>query len=285
MCEQLDNKNIKQLLNIVGSFVSISMTDRDGVITCVSDAFCKLTGYTKDELLGKTHAILKHSDITDEVYEKMWTEMTIGNTWHGRIKSQRKYQQSYWVDATIQPLFDAKEIVAYITIRKNITDQLAFEKLAKIDSLTSLLNRYAIEEDMRSYIQEAKRYTLALSIIMVDIDNFKDTNDYYGHLAGDQVLKDFAWILQKTLRQTDKIGRWGGEEFMILLPHTPYEEALELAERLRNQIMIHSFENAGHKTASFGVTEYKYSESLTSLVNRADQALYTAKRRGKNKVC
>lgn len=285
MCRQLDNKDIDQLLGLVGRFVAISMTDQEGVIKCVSEAFCELTGYKQAEIVGKTHAIFKDPETPDELYKKMWETITKGKLWRGRVKSRTKSCQVYWVDITIEPLIEGNEIIAYVAISKNITNEVAFEKLAKIDALTGLLNRYAIEEEIQSHIQETKRYNFALSLIMIDIDDFKQTNDRYGHFVGDEVLQSIAEILRQTLRETDKIGRWGGEEFMIMLPHTSNEEAIELAERLRQEIAMYDFMTAGHKTASFGIALYKNNENFTTFANRADQALYLAKKKGKNKVC
>jgi diguanylate cyclase (GGDEF)-like protein/PAS domain S-box-containing protein len=284
MCIQATHKQIGQYISFVEKHISISMTDANGLITCASDAFCKMTGYTKEELLGKTHALLRHPDTQKSIYTDMWKTIAQGNIWHGRLKNRTKNDQTYWVEEFIQPLFSCEKITGYIAIRKNVTEELTYEKLAKADPLTGLLNRYAIEEFLRLFIQEAKRYKTPLCIMMIDIDNFKETNDIYGHLAGDRVLKGLSSLFQQMIRESDRIGRWGGEEFMILLPHTTYQQAFELAQRLCKEFSSYPFDSVGHKTASFGVAAYKEGDSLVSLTDKVDKALYSAKRNGKNRV-
>lgn len=273
-----------QYISIIGKHVPISVTDAHGVITCVSDAFCKMTGYSEPELIGQKHSLLRHFDTNDEVYNDMWSKISQGVSWYGRLKNKTKCEKTFWVDEFIEPLFKADEVVGYMAIRKNVTNEAAFEKLAKIDPLTGLFNRYAVEEFLRLFIEEARRYEIELCVIMIDLDDFKEVNDMYGHNAGDEVLKKFASIFQKTIRLSDRVGRWGGEEFLVLLPHTSYEQAFELAERIREKVSSCRFDEVGHKTASLGVASFEKEDTLTSLVNKADQALYVSKKKGKDQV-
>lgn len=284
MCEQLISNNIEQFAQIIDSHSLISITDTDGYITCVSHAFCILTGYTQKELIGKTHSILHHPDTHANIYTHMWETIKKGAIWHGQIKNQTKNNQTYWVDSFIQPLFNEGKITSYIAISKNITKELTYEKFAKLDSLTGLFNRYAIEELLHLFLQEANRYKTSFSVIMVDIDDFKATNDLYGHLTGDKVLKELSSLFQTVIRESDRIGRWGGEEFMILLPHTTYKQAFNLAQRLCKKCYSHKFDIIKHKTASFGVAVHTENDTLISLTAKADKALYVAKRNGKNQV-
>lgn len=273
-----------QYISLIGKHVPISVTNTHGVITCVSDAFCKMTGYSEHELIGQKHSLLRHFDTRDEIYSDMWSKISQGVSWYGRLKNKTKCKKTFLVDEYIEPLFKAGEVIGYMAIRKNVTNEAAFEKLAKIDPLTGLYNRYAIEEFLRLFIEEAHRYEVEFSVIMIDLDDFKEVNDMYGHLAGDEVLKSFATIFQKTIRLSDRVGRWGGEEFLVLLPHASYEEAFELAERVRVKTCSCRFDEIGYKTASFGVALFEKGDTMTSLINKADQALYISKKKGKNQV-
>lgn len=119
---------------------------------------------------------------------------------------------------------------------------------------------------------------------MLDLDKFKSVNDTYGHQAGDEVLKELALILKTNVRESDIVGRWGGEEFIIIAPNTNMEDAVKLAEKLREKISEFKFSFAGHKTGSFGVATYRVGDDEKSLIKRADDALYHAKESGRNKV-
>ena len=158
------------------------------------------------------------------------------------------------------------------------------------DSLTGLLNHGEILDRLDEMLNTAKRYQEPLSIIMLDLDHFKQINDRYGHLIGDKVLIAVADVMQKTIRSADLCGRYGGEEFMLVLGHTNREQAIELAERLREEVMnitIHDATNV-MVTASFGIAvlapESTMDLSVEELIRHADSALYTAKRGGRNRV-
>ena len=119
---------------------------------------------------------------------------------------------------------------------------------------------------------------------MFDIDHFKKINDTYGHTTGDIVLKEIAQVVTETIRKYDIVARWGGEEFVILVPNSKAEETALMAEKIRETIEKYAFTEAGTVTCSFGVTEYKDGDSIDSLVTRADEALYKAKEQGRNRV-
>lgn len=158
------------------------------------------------------------------------------------------------------------------------------ERLAKTDQLTGLNNRLKLNETLQTEIERKARYSRELSIILLDIDKFKLVNDTFGHQAGDEVLKTFARLLKENLRESDIIGRWGGEEFMIVCPETNLSQATDLAEKLRKKIHSHIFEHAKTVTSSFGVAELKKDESEAHLIQKADLALYRAKEGGRNRV-
>jgi diguanylate cyclase (GGDEF)-like protein len=157
-------------------------------------------------------------------------------------------------------------------------------KKATTDSLTQAYNRSKFDEILKSEINRCRRYNTNLSLLVLDIDHFKKINDNHGHLAGDDILKSVVNLTQNSIRGTDYLARWGGEEFVVLLPETGLDRASALAERIKKNIEDHEFEKIGTVTVSFGVTQWKNNESEDALIKRADDALYRAKNLGRNRV-
>lgn len=155
---------------------------------------------------------------------------------------------------------------------------------ALTDFLTGVANRRHLYHLLTYEIDKARRYDLTFSILLFDVDHFKRVNDVYGHQVGDRVLKELTQLTRNLMRRVDVLGRWGGEEFLLVLPATDVHGAARLAERLRSAMAQHRFEDVDAITASFGVTAYQWSEAAESLVDRADQALYQAKNDGRNRV-
>lgn len=159
-------------------------------------------------------------------------------------------------------------------------------EVAHTDTLTFLPNRRQIIGDLQREVVFSQRYGTPLSIMMLDLDNFKQINDVYGHLVGDEVLQSLAGELRTAIRQPDTIGRYGGEEFLILLPETALEAASKKAEHICQHIKsapIVSGEKKFHMTVSIGIAQYKiHEEDWQKLLNRADQALYKAKNNGRD---
>lgn len=158
------------------------------------------------------------------------------------------------------------------------------EQLSITDRLTGLYNRRKLDEVMETEIHRAKRFKHLIGVIIVDVDHFKSVNDTHGHQAGDQVLIELAGILKEHTRETDTVGRWGGEEFLIICPETDLEGTAKLAELLRKKIKDYEFSVVKSKTASFGVTTYRSEDTIHAMINRADEALYLAKENGRNRV-
>ncbi|MGE4516077.1 MAG: diguanylate cyclase [Arcobacteraceae bacterium] len=159
------------------------------------------------------------------------------------------------------------------------------EYQANHDALTGLYNRQKFNDIFTKEIRRSRRYANFLSVILFDIDNFKAINDSYGHDAGDEVLKKIADIISVNLRQTDSLVRWGGEEFIVLLPETDLQTACNVAQKLLESLTVLTFDFMQEKiTASFGVATLNETDTECTLINRADEALYEAKRNGKNQV-
>ena len=157
-------------------------------------------------------------------------------------------------------------------------------RLMNQDSLTKLANRRGLEETLERAISFARRAAQTLCLVLCDIDHFKVINDTFGHVAGDEVLASFARLLGNSCRREDTAARFGGEEFVLLLPNTPLDRAVEIAERIRGNMDRIELEGDTTLTASFGVAECRIDDTSESLIGRADEALYSAKEAGRDKV-
>ena len=162
------------------------------------------------------------------------------------------------------------------------TDEL--EKQSVTDTLTGAFNRKKFDQSMIYFKESFLRYGIRFSVVLLDIDHFKKINDTYGHAAGDEALIKLSHVVQNSIRITDIFARWGGEEFVILLPETDIEGAKIVSTNLRNLVKIQKFQDIGNITCSFGVAEYKGSESIEDFFKRLDSALYEAKESGRDRV-
>lgn len=156
--------------------------------------------------------------------------------------------------------------------------------LANHDALTGVGNRLGLNEALEDATQRLNRYGEACTLVLLDLDCFKSVNDSLGHLNGDKIIADFAHLLESRLRRTDLLFRFGGEEFVVLLPHTVLAKGIHLAESLRTAVECHSFAQDRHLTTSAGISELQRQESPDSWLDRADRALYQAKEEGRNRV-
>jgi diguanylate cyclase (GGDEF)-like protein len=158
----------------------------------------------------------------------------------------------------------------------NLSEIVATQDAANVDALTGLLNRAGIEARLRSLF--AAPHELQATALMLDVDHFKEINDSLGHAQGDAVLREIAAVIEENCRSHDVVGRYGGEEFLVLLQSVDSNEALEIAERIRCAIS-----DRLHVTVSIGLTEYSHAEDAQAVIARADSALYSAKRAGRNR--
>ncbi|MDP2850829.1 MAG: diguanylate cyclase [Sulfuricurvum sp.] len=281
---RLAKSSIENYVGIVDRFVITSSTDLNGKITYASKAFEEISGYSNEELIGKNHRILRDPQMPNELFENLWETITSGKDWHGEIRNIAKDGSYYWVSVHISPNFDAQgKMIGYTAIRQNITDKKMIEEISLKDQLTGLYNRRHLDAVLEKNCQMAERYNIPFSVAIIDIDHFKNVNDTYGHQVGDYVLQNLSEILKSQCRAVDILGRWGGEEFLIIFPNTEESEAEIAAEKIRKAIEIFPMEYVGNKTASIGVCEYH--DNLNETIKRADEALYQAKAQGRNRVC
>jgi diguanylate cyclase (GGDEF)-like protein/PAS domain S-box-containing protein len=282
---ELANKENEKYLKMINSHVLISNTDIDGIITEVSDALCKLTGYEQSELIGKNHSVFRHKDMDDSLFKDMWETIKNNKVWKGELKSLKKDGSFYWADVIISPSYDNNSnIIGYSAIRNDITDKKRIENLSITDKLTGVSNRSKLDDILKSEIKRTNRYGYTFGIILLDIDNFKKVNDTYGHLVGDKVLVSITNILKNNIREIDLLGRWGGEEFLIVCPHTNKEGIITLCETLRKKIELFDFGDYSSQSASFGSTSFIKDDTIDTIILRADTALYKAKEMGRNRV-
>jgi diguanylate cyclase (GGDEF)-like protein len=200
------------------------------------------------------------------------------------------------LDAALLALVIAPPIylLVLVPLRQEYDRRLAAEtraedltQLAITDTLTRVLNRRGITLSLLDTMAQAERYGAPLTVCMADIDHFKEVNDRYGHKIGDQVLVEITGVLNEGLRMPDKLGRYGGEEYLVVLPHTTVAAGKKIAERLRAAVAKARIEADGKKlpmTISIGLTQYRKGEDLEQLLSRADKALYEAKNKGRNRV-
>jgi len=209
------------------------------------------------------------------------TEFSVWGQIPFSVWAYRGIELGMMLDATLLALALAQ------FVRTEVAQRQVAERSARVDPLTLLENRRGISEGAVSLLATAAQTTRPLSMVLVDIDHFKQVNDRHGHPVGDRVLVEVAECLRQTLRFGDRCARWGGEEFVLLLPDTDQAAARERAERLRQRLQdttIHGVQPALRVSASFGVAEWQAGEGLADLVGRADAALYRAKANGRNRV-
>lgn len=180
---------------------------------------------------------------------------------------------------------------AYSSFRMNYFSRVHYllnqelEKMSVTDSLTGLMNKAKLYEELHMWMNFSRRYRTPLSLILFDIDNFKHINDKYGHVVGDEVMVKIINIISAMIRETDALARWGGDEFTIIMPHTGRVQALEITERLRREVADTAFLTDFHVTCSFGVASLNSRlEQIDHFICAADKALYKAKNSGKNVV-
>jgi len=279
------NKELKRKDHILDEHVISSRTDPNGVITHVSERMCDISQYSRNELIGKNHNVLKHGEANSKVHARLWETIINGGTWQGEFHNQTKSGSEYWLKSIITPEYDQDgSLIGYMQIAQEISAQKKLEYYSVTDALTQISNRHRIDQVLTDEVNRFNRYGHGFSLILLDLDYFKSINDTWGHQAGDQTLIDVASALSNTIRKVDFVGRWGGEEFLVVCPSTDLAGACELAEKLRNTIQQLSFSEPYSTSASMGVVTSQKGESGNQLLKRADLALYQAKEQGRNRV-
>lgn len=279
------NKRLTRAQALVDKYVLSANINADGRIAHVSTAFSELTGFSSYDLVGETHKVLCEQDTPSNVLKDMYSTLMNGNAWSGEIIARSKDNTVIYVDASIEPETDGTDkLLGFTGFYQDITDKKRIELLSVTDQLTGIYNRRKLELELEHELSRANRYENSLTLIVIDIDLFKQVNDTYGHQVGDKVLVSVANLIKDNIRRSDILARWGGEEFIIMSTQTALAGALTLAEKVRGLLASCKMDVVGSITASFGVAEYRQNESTESLFKRADTLLYKAKEAGRNRV-
>jgi diguanylate cyclase (GGDEF)-like protein/PAS domain S-box-containing protein len=330
---QSSHRRLTELGRVIDEHAVVAITDVRGVIIGVNERFCALSKYSREELIGAPHSIVRSERHPPSFFKQMWRTIARGGIWQGQIENRAKDGSTYWVDTTIVPFLNERgKPYQYIAIRTDITElrrtQLELEtaheqlarsneelaRLAAFDSLTGLANRRRFDEALLQAWRGARREREPLSLLMMDVDHFKQFNDAYGHPAGDACLRRVAMALRGVSRRPgDLVARWGGEEFAMLLPRTDAEGARVVAELVRRAVWQLAIEHrhgvqqrvtlsvglhallpapAAAAAGDEGDTDAAAradeaagpGPTLAALVAGADRALYAAKQGGRNRV-
>lgn len=288
-----DETKIKKYLELIDKNIITSSTNLKGKIIYVSEAFCKISGYSKDELIGKNHNIVRHPDMPKELYENLWSTLLDNQSWSGEIKNRKKDGSSYWVIANISPNYDLNgNKIGYTAIRQDISDKKLIEKISITDGLTDIYNRRHFDDIFPKMLKHNKRDKNYINFLIMDVDHFKQYNDTYGHQMGDTVLISIASSLKKSLKREDDLCfRLGGEEFGTVFYSDNQNEAFQYANEIRKNIenlkIAHAKNSASqYVTASMGLVCLKpYDIKSEDVVYKeADKLLYKAKESGRNRV-
>jgi diguanylate cyclase (GGDEF)-like protein/PAS domain S-box-containing protein len=275
--------------------------DQNRVITYWNKAAERISGFTATEVVGKSCAdrILTHVDAQgrDLCTGRCPLAATIadGKPREATVFMHHKDGHRIPVSVRVSPLTDTSgNIIGGIELFTDVSHMAAnelrikeLERLALLDSLTQLPNRNYIQTELRKRLQEKNRYNIPFGIYYIDIDHFKQLNDTYGHDIGDEILKLVANTFVVTSRPFDLYGRWGGEEFLAVIPSVDEKNLVAIGERLRNLIQSAYIIHANRKlsvTISIGATIVTDGDTAESLIKRADRLLYRSKAAGRNRL-
>jgi len=279
------NQKLEADREIIDKNIMVMKTSANGIIKDLSSFFCDSFNITKDELIGKDVSIFKSDDISDVVYRELLETIKNKKPWNGELKYKTSKGQEKWLQSRVMPILDAHgDIYELNAVYHDITNEKLLEELYITDSLTKLYNRAHFDETINMIVKHQRKADSDFILVLVDIDHFKTINDTYGHQVGDEVLVTIAKTLKHSLRDNDLIARWGGEEFVIMLKNITVDEAKIIIEKVRVNIQNSIIKENIKVTASFGLTKYIIGEDSKEIFKRSDDALYEAKKSGRNRV-
>lgn len=290
LCRETDRaEQMTQFAQIVEqSPTSIVVTDPGGVIEYVNPQFEQITGYTAHELVGKRPSILKSGAHKTEFYQGLWARINAGRVWQGEFQNRRKDGTIYWESAIIAPVLDSSGTISHligiktdISARKEALERLNF--YATMDEMTMTMNRRSGLAHLERQMKLALRHHYPLTVVYADINNLKEVNDVHGHPAGDRLIQRVVELLRQEIRDSDSIVRMGGDEFLVVLPHTDEEQAEAVMQRVLGE--MNRINALGSEifpiSFSYGVTEMEQNEQrdpeLSHLIAEADRRMYEQK--------
>jgi len=302
----------KLSLAVEQSPASIVISDREGTIEYVNPKFSRITGYTREEAIGRNPRILKGEETDPAVYRDLWETITSGREWEGEFHNRKKNGEYFWEKAKIAPITDAAgAITHFMAIKEDITERkrldealcksqdellaqhmeltnlfLQVEHQAQHDVLTSLPNRSLLADRIQQAILLARRNNNQVAVIFVDLDNLKFINDSLGHDSGDELLRTTAERLKGCVRASDTVARQGGDEFVIIISGTAAEDFVaEIAGKIREAISrpVTLKDHEMTVTCSIGISIFpKDGDDVQALIKNADVAMYRAKEMGRD---
>jgi diguanylate cyclase (GGDEF)-like protein/PAS domain S-box-containing protein len=294
--ELLERQAVENRLRILGKFFentneAVIITDSQARIIEVNDAFTRITGFDKEEVIGRRPTVLRSYRNSRRAHMQMWKSILRRGSWQGEVWDRRKNGEIYPVWLSIGPVRDDENAMRhYVAIASDISaikkTEERLEHLAHHDSLTNLPNRILFSDRLLQAVALAKRNKKMIAVMLLDLDRFKEVNDTLGHRLGDQLLIEVSRRLKNSIREVDTISRLGGDEFAIILSDiSDIESAAQVAQHFM-QSVSEPFEIENHEifiTTSIGITIYPAdSDEMESLLKNADTAMYHAKSRGKN---
>lgn len=273
---------------------AVIICDENNHIISVNHAFTEITGYSKNEVIGKNPSILQSGKHDAHYYKVMWDSINNKGVWQGEIWNRNKSGEIYpeWLSIATISRTDGK-IDQYIAVFSDITKRKEDEEIiryqANYDALTELPNRHLLMDRLGFELQRAKREHTIVALMFIDLDRFKPINDTYGHMVGDQLLWEVSKRLTNNVRETDMVARLGGDEFTIVLPNiADIGEVEHMARRILNEI-ARPFDLNGRElfiSTSIGITVYPDDATdISTLMTNADNAMYRAKDEGRNTFC
>ncbi len=269
---------------------SIVITDVNATIEYVNKKFTEITGYDKQEVIGKNPRFLKSNQTPPLTYRSMWEHLTSGEVWQGELMNRRKDGSLYVESATISPVRQPNGIIThYVATNEDIItkkqDEEHIHRLAHFDQLTGLPNRLMLNDRFAYVLNQAQRLKQNFAVMFLDLDYFKNVNDTLGHSIGDKLLIEIAHRLKQSIRDEDTVARLGGDEFILIFPRTDTPTAVGIANKLIMQISMPVF-IAGHDlsiTPSIGIALYPDDgKEFETLLKNADTAMYRVKNESRN---
>jgi diguanylate cyclase (GGDEF)-like protein/PAS domain S-box-containing protein len=287
----MDQEKLRLLSSALASAGNaIFITDPAGNIQWINNSFTLLTGYTSEEVLGRSPSLLKSGKQDAEYYQMLWKTVQQGKTWSSETVERHKTGMLLTVQQTITPILNEEGIIThYISILDDISAQkeiaARIQYMAHFDALTALPNRALFHDRLHQVLAQAKRDGLVSALMFIDLDRFKAVNDTLGHHIGDLLLQSVAERIKACVRETDTVSRLAGDEFTVLLPHVhSREDAALIADKI-TAALARPFNLQGHEVnigSSTGIAFYPAdADSDEALIRCADNAMYAAKEQGR----
>lgn len=272
----------------------VFITDPEGYIQFVNQSLCKMTGYSEQELIGNTPSLFKSGLTSQSLYHYLWKSIKQGKIWTGEIQNKNKKGETNWENLIISPIRDAAGNVAnYVAIKENIELRKNTEKqlikMATHDPLTQLPNRLLLLDRLKQALALCRRQSTGVTVMMLDLDEFKLINDQHGHLVGDDLLKEVSIRLKSNIRESDTVGRQGGDEFIIILPELSVEDSVKefvtnLIDKMAEPYYLNDI--VIKVTCSIGIAvSHDAKDKSEDLYRKADISMYQAKNKGGHTSC